>query len=315
MSAFDDGPHDTWPATLPSVMIEVVGRGSCRVGAGAVVGRLATAGLRLDDDDVSEAHALISLRGGALHILSLRGRIEVDGETRTEVRLEPGRRIRLGRGAELRVDSVSVPPVRHVLEGIGRVPLEITEPVLSVLLEATPALASGVRPGAAAVVRAYEGGLWMRVRGEAPELMRSGESWDLQGHSVRYVALAGEGERQTVLHTPRPLRLVSEGPVVWVVSPPGEPLPLAGLAAELLRVLARSGDPLHWESLCARLWRVRDQAAWRQRLDALRKDLRSRLRAAGLRDDVVWSSVGYYRLNLHPSDALVGDGWSSTSSG
>ncbi len=44
---------------------------------GGIVGRLGIASLPLHDPRISEAHALVSLRGGVLRLLALRGRFAV----------------------------------------------------------------------------------------------------------------------------------------------------------------------------------------------------------------------------------------------
>ena len=46
--------------------------------SGDIIGRIWGAALRLDDPQISEAHALVSMRGTALKLLALRGRFVVD---------------------------------------------------------------------------------------------------------------------------------------------------------------------------------------------------------------------------------------------
>ena len=70
---------------------------------GDLVGRIWSAALRLDDPGVSEAHALVSLRGEELWLLGLRGRFLVEGQPRTEVAMAPGMRVRLSPLTELRL--------------------------------------------------------------------------------------------------------------------------------------------------------------------------------------------------------------------
>jgi pSer/pThr/pTyr-binding forkhead associated (FHA) protein len=47
---------------------------------GDIVGRTWSAAVRIDDPDVSEAHALVSLRGERLWLLALRRRFTVSGK-------------------------------------------------------------------------------------------------------------------------------------------------------------------------------------------------------------------------------------------
>ena len=57
---------------------------------GALVGRAAGAACLVSDAGVSEAHALLSLRGRQFLLLSLRGALVVQGESETDVPLTEG---------------------------------------------------------------------------------------------------------------------------------------------------------------------------------------------------------------------------------
>lgn len=91
------------------------------LGAGELVGRNPVAGLMVDDASVSEAHALVSLRGGRFVLLGLRGVFTVDGGTTPVRRIElrPGQVIHLSRHAKLRVDDVRLPDTVLWLVGPG----------------------------------------------------------------------------------------------------------------------------------------------------------------------------------------------------
>ena len=71
------------------------------LGPGDIIGRTWTAALRLDDPGVSEAHALVSLRGETLKLLALRGRFLVDGQPSVDVDLAPGQHLRISQETEL----------------------------------------------------------------------------------------------------------------------------------------------------------------------------------------------------------------------
>jgi len=75
---------------------------------GDIVGRMPRCDLRIEDPRISEAHALVSLRGPTLKLLVLRGRISVGGKTVTEVALSAGQRFLLGGFYPLIVTSFSV---------------------------------------------------------------------------------------------------------------------------------------------------------------------------------------------------------------
>ncbi|MEL6348923.1 MAG: FHA domain-containing protein, partial [Myxococcota bacterium] len=60
------------------------------LGPGDIIGRLAGAALRLNEAHISEAHALVSLRGDQLMLLALRGVLSVNGRPCASVVLQPG---------------------------------------------------------------------------------------------------------------------------------------------------------------------------------------------------------------------------------
>ena len=94
----------------------------------AVIGRMRSATLRLNDPSISEAHAMVSLRGSVLKLLALRGRFMVDGAPQSEVVLREGQRIELGARVLLDVLTVSIPPEVLALRAEG-LPLQALPPV------------------------------------------------------------------------------------------------------------------------------------------------------------------------------------------
>ena len=79
------------------------------LGPGDRIGRLASAALTIDDARVSEAHAMISLRGGELRLLGLRGLFVVDGPPVQEVTLREGLEVQLAPGVSLEVLEIELP--------------------------------------------------------------------------------------------------------------------------------------------------------------------------------------------------------------
>jgi hypothetical protein len=110
-----------------------------QVVSGDLIGRLPSAAVFLDDERVSEAHALVSLRGADLKILSLRGRLIVDGKAMTEAVLEEGMVIEPAPGLELTVASVALPDAVLALQGEG-LPRQILGGTTSILLTPRPAI-------------------------------------------------------------------------------------------------------------------------------------------------------------------------------
>lgn len=89
----------------PYVVLRCAGR-AVTLGPGGRVGRLDRAELRLDDPRVSELHAYVSVRGGRLVLLALRGALTVDGIAVSEVLLERGVVVGLCPGLQLEVAEV-----------------------------------------------------------------------------------------------------------------------------------------------------------------------------------------------------------------
>ena len=117
----------------PYVRFIQQGGGTTDVGPGEFIGRSAAAHLRLDDPRVSEAHALVSLRGGAFRLLALRGRFAIDGHARSELDLEVGQQIELARGLSVEVVEVVLPAHVLALEG-ELLPRQILVGVTSLIL-------------------------------------------------------------------------------------------------------------------------------------------------------------------------------------
>ena len=80
-----------------------------QLGHGDIVGRLWSAALPLSSPHVSEAHAMVSLRGGHMHLLSLRGLFAFRGKPSKDLVLAPGQRIAFARNVEVTVVEVVLP--------------------------------------------------------------------------------------------------------------------------------------------------------------------------------------------------------------
>jgi hypothetical protein len=82
---------------------------------------------------------------------------------------------------------------------------------------------------------------------------------------------------------------------------------LSGQSARVISELVSLGGPVGWVTLSELLWpELSDPALRRPRLDVLLSRLRARLRAAGVRDDLVRSDgAGQVELLIHPRDTLV----------
>lgn len=277
---------------------------------GDVVGRIGGAALQIDDARVSEAHAMVSLREGRLRLLALRGALSVRGRQVREVELVPGQSIGLAPQVDIEVVALSLPEAVLGIEGSGLSP-SMLPPVACIHVEPIPRVVA--RYDKAAPVLIWSVGEQWRVRtAESPEprLLRAGETITVGDHTFRAVpiALDSAGTRQTALSQAlaAPLHIVAQYDVV-VIHRKGQPaVQLQGVIARMLTELMAVGGLLSWRALAGEIWpREEDEATLRHRLDANMSRLRSKLRGAGIRTDLVrLDGGGHVQFVRYPHDEV-----------
>ncbi len=280
-----------------------------RVAAGDIIGRMPSAAVFLDDERVSEAHALISLRGPDLKVLSLRGRLVVDGKPATEAVLEEGMVIEPAPGLELAVAGVELPDAVMALQGPG-LARQIVVGTTSIVRTPRPALIQRYVGDAAAWVWPVGDGWRLRVGGGAPQQLAVGDFFDVGDLRVEAVtetlaAAAGQDTRVTPSE-PLPMTVVARYDVVHVWAEGGVEAHFDGLLARIVSELAAVGAPVEWEGVAGEIWpKESDRQALRSRWDVSLSRIRRRLRTAGLRDDLVRAAgIGLVELHLRPGDLL-----------
>lgn len=277
------------------------------LGPGDLIGRTWTAALQIDDPRVSEAHALVSLRGQELWLLALRGRFQVDGQPSTDVVLVAGQRLRLSPSTELVVDSVTVPDEVLAVEAEG-LPRQVLAGTCSLVLWPHPRLLPGEHPEAVAVLWSSGEGWRVRPAGQPARPLRAGDALTLGATTLRAVgvALDAAGQERTRAREDAPLTVVTRYDTVHLLRE-GEPaLVLSGHAARLLSELAAMGGSAPWEVVARELWPDdMDRELLRRRWDVSLVRLRDRLRGGGVRPDLVRPSRnGMIELVLNPGDRL-----------
>lgn len=280
------------------------------LGPGDIVGRMPSAALVLDDPRISEAHAMVSLRGAELQLLALRGMFAVNGAPAKKVVLEAGQHIAFATGVAVDVLAVQLPATLAALEGDG---------LVKQVLSASNAVFSGppprVVPGAAVEAQAWIWSLGERWRlrvgtGPARDL-HAGESFTLGDR--RFVLGSVRVERASTDATVaegrvgEPLTLVAGWDTFRIEAAGRPPLVIGGVSARLLSLLAEVETSLSWEGLAQELWPAEsDRMALRRRLDVSLSRLRGRLRASGVRTDLVKASgSGHYELVRYPGDVVT----------
>ena len=293
------------------------------LGPGAIIGRMPQASLRVDDPRISEAHALVSLRGAQLKLLALRGRLSVDGKPRTDTTLTPGLRITLAGFYRLTVESVVLPDQVFAI-ALDQPPHDIigAHGVVAIFPRSHAPLRVGYDPEAAAHVwtRANESLLRTvspqaqseQAREEfADHRLVPGASFVLDGVPFSFRSVARDAlDAHTTTDRGRDetrLKLVLCFDSVHIHGSDGRSVTVDGIAARLLCELYEIGSPVAWQEVANLLWPADTGpvTALRQRWDQLLTRLRMRLREAGVRSDLVRPSQrGLVELLLGPDDVV-----------
>ena len=105
----------------------------------------------VDDPKVSEAHAMVSIRGLQLKLLALRGRIWQRGVATSGIVLETGTTFSLGHGLNFVVKQVTLPRTVLGIEGLG-LARQALGGVMSIYVRPAPQLIPGFAEDADAVL-------------------------------------------------------------------------------------------------------------------------------------------------------------------
>lgn len=274
--------------------------------AGDVIGRTWAAALRIDDPDVSEAHAMISLRGERMWLLALRRRFSVGGKPTDGASLEVGSEIRLAPRVVLTVEAIALPEAVLGLEGPG-LRAQALPGTCSLVLDPLPRLAPGAVADAEAVFWESDG-RWRVRHGATPTPLGAGETVVLRSGVYRslWIALSNAGESATRADETGPLRIVTSFDTVQIHRPKSEVFVLVGQLARVVSDLASVQQPMSWEELARPHWpHIDDRDALRRRWDGLLGRLRERLRDGGIRTDLVSSTrIGLAELLLREGDVV-----------
>lgn len=114
---------------------------------GDVIGCMASVALGLDDGRVPEAHAMVSLRGAELHLLSRPGVVAVDGRPSSKLALATGQRPQSATGLELRGGAVVLPTSLPALSWVGLTTSPVWEGAPSGSRRSRRSVQGATRPG------------------------------------------------------------------------------------------------------------------------------------------------------------------------
>lgn len=313
---------------LPSVVFRTHDGYEQPVRVGGLIGRARTAELQIRDSRVSEAHAMVSLRGQQLVLLRLRGVLlskDSDGE-QDELVLKEGVRVYLFD------EDVETPGNEPVYVDVVRV--ETPSSVLAISLGDEPphvlvaSVYSIVDPGRLVPWHIAEAHGW---------IFSTAESWMLHSHGAAPTPLrVGPGAPETpalrvgpYLLTPceRHLRELDAGKTIaagglslrlrldsaTITRAGGAELTLPGLPARLLYELSAFDGPVAWEPVALEIWPERQRADPEAQQRGLRllwdrtlSRLRGALRAYGIiRPLVTTDKLGNYQFVRDSRDRVV----------
>lgn len=297
--------------------------GHVQLRSGDFIGRSWNAAWRLSDPRISEAHAMVSLRGSSLKLLALRGRFAIEDRPVSEVELREGLAIWLTNDLRIEVESIALPREVLALEGEG-LARHILSNVCSLRVHPRPTLLPGLVAEADAAFW-HDGLGWVvRVMNEQDESLPPepspvplldrplvpGDSFPVAGKTFRAVSVALElaGHLTTVAvgAVQSPLKLVLRYDTAHIHREGEQPLVLGGISARLLSELADVAQPLSWDALGKEIWPDEDDlVALRRKWDASLARLRQKLRENRIRADLIRADgTGNFELLLYPGDIV-----------
>ncbi len=312
-----DAPTSSPP---PSVLValELPGQPSQqhRLYSGSIIGRMAGAALHIDDPRVSEAHAMVSLRGKGLQLLALRGSLGDGSRWLREVNLRPPKAgqaeqvVQLTEDIQLRVLECILPDEILALTGLGPDPIELTGAEASILDTPTRPLVAGYRPSALAWLWCSWGSWQIQVGDGTAAPLEVGQCWQIGQREVTVISrpVTDAQTTRTVsaakLRPPLKLRVGAEQTLIEV--PGRRPVRITGNAGQIIRAAAQltwGKDASHWRVVAGQIWSANPtQENWYVNM----RRLREKLVSVGIYKDLVRSDEGMVRLDAREGiDSVV----------
>ena len=257
----------------------------------------------MNDPAISEFHAYVTFRNGALALLPLRGTLRLFDTVVRDLVLEVGQRIELRPGLDLVVEEISLPQeVVEVRAGTGWVPLTSTSVGMTMdgrLVQPTDA---------DACVRLWTNGDGWFGSAEDETVVRLDHGTATVGGIVielRHTNLRAASTAATVGAGTLPLTIQARFDSV-LIHRIGLPIArLSGVPARILTTLAELAGPTHWSVAAAEVWpSIKRPEALRRRWDRGLHSLRSKLGDLGIRQDLFRTQGGLAEVCLTPDDSM-----------
>ncbi len=251
---------------------------------------------------------MVSLRGGALSLMRLRGSVVVQGIEEDELPLEVGQILCLAPEVRLEVIALSGSSEVLAVQVGGAPPWPLSMAVYSLVTRPHPELVARYLPDAPARIWSTAEGYSIQVGGAEPRMIKPGRSWSVGGVAVRAVTI--DSRRAGLASTIRedePLMIIDRFTTVHIRRPRRSVVIIDGLRARLLSELVTFGCPTAWQQVAGRMWPGEvDELRLRRRWDRIRQRLRDQLRDAQIREDLVRTDGhGNVELLLRPGDRVL----------
>jgi hypothetical protein len=283
------------------------------VPAGGLIGRLRGAALCIQRPQISEVHAMVSLRGRHLELIALRGGIGQGQGGMRSITLTAGQRLKLAEGVKLEVLEVVLPEAVLGLRCDGSDPVELTGQQASIIVAPSPRVSMRFVPEAPAHLW-RTGSEWLLQVGIGPtRAVEPGDQWVIGAHTFAAVLIplsdiAIPPTAPGTLHPPMHMLVHFDQ---LTITPQGRPqVIIGGKPARIVYELCQFRDAgtlqVHKELIASEIWREAHYATSLTGLfERSLKELRRKLKAEGLRGDLIRSNnTGSYELNLYPGDTL-----------
>lgn len=297
----DPGEDPIDPTSPPSVVFVDPDGVRHQIYPGDLIGRLASAALSIADPRISEAHALLSLRGSSFRLLGLRGGLRLGSRWRGELELREGMGVGLAEGYDLTVERIVVPTSILALDGLGPDPVALDRPEWS-LLEDGPRAEPRVDRDASAWIWCAGGAWWLQRPDRPPRRIDAGDTLKLGPHTVSVIAAP-----VAAAATPGTVRSArSAPPMVLDIWPEhseirvGErqAVKITGNSHRILRQTAlhtADGGSVHWTRVAEQIWRVN---ATEDNWFTNHRRLQHKLRQQRIPPDLVTCSNGQVHLAI-----------------
>ncbi len=273
---------------------------------GDQIGRSRSAALPIDDARISEAHAMVSLRGTALKLLSLRGLFAIGGRPLREAVLAVGARIALAAGFEVEVLDVVLPARVMALRGDG-LPRHALSGVNSLCIGAHPDVLPKYRGDADATIWSHGDAWRLSIDGREREVS-VGSTFAIGERRFEFVSMplrTAAGPTRSRGGVRPPLRVVAQFDTVQLHRAYHPALVLSGIGARIISELVAFDGPAGWEVIASQIWDDDCRDGLRARWDTALLRLRRKLKRAKVRADLIAADgTGNYELLLYEHDTV-----------